>query len=416
MAIVKRMVFGRYDYASFFCFMGYAACSVVVPVVLLQIARDLNFPLAEGGKGAGGALQLGRSIPMVISMVACGFLAGRWGKIRTLGAAMIIMSIGIMLAAWSPVYGLLFAAVAIAGLGEGVVEGLATPVIQDLHVDDEPGRYINFSHSFWSVGVVGTVLIAGLLITLGVSWRIVLSLASLFALISAVLYLMPYHGPQRPDRSETLHWSTVCGHAWDLMKIRRFWLFFTAMFLAGGGEFCLTFWVSSFIQLDYGGDPWMGGLGTAFFAGGMIVGRMVSGFLVRQEHLKELVVYAALGGTLVSLFPPLLGAGAIWILFVLLFFIGIATGPFWPSIQSYCVDRVKGDSTMIYILLSCAGVPGCGVFAWLMGVAGDHFGLRASFFMVPACYLLLGALILWDWMVLRRERRSGDTGVEKSQE
>ena len=160
--MAKKMVFGRYDYAAFSCFIAYACCSLVVPVCLVQLAQSLGFPLGEGGKGAGGALQLGRSIPMVAAMLFCGFAAGRWGKVRSLGVAMVLMSVGIGLAAIAPAYGLLFAAVAVAGLGEGVVEGLATPVIQDLHIDDEPGRYINFSHSFWSVGVVGTVMLAGL--------------------------------------------------------------------------------------------------------------------------------------------------------------------------------------------------------------------------------------------------------------
>ena len=329
--MAKKMVFGRYDYAAFSCFMAYACCSLVVPVCLVQLAQSLGFPLGEGGKGAGGALQLGRSIPMVAAMLFCGFAAGRWGKVRSLGVAMLLYC--------------------------------------------------------------------------GVSWRFVLAGACVISLVPAFLFLLPYHGPQKPDRQEQLHWTTVSGHALELVKTPRFWLFFTAMFLAGGGEFCLTFWVSSFIQLDYSASALMGGLGTAFFAGGMIVGRMVSGFLVSQEKLRHLVVGCAVAGTLLGLFPPLLSADMIWILFGLLFFLGIATGPFWPSIQSYCVDRVKGDSTMIFILLSCAGVPGCGFFAWLMGVVGDRWGLRDSFFLVPACYAGLGLLIAYDWCVLRRERQ-----------
>ena len=191
--MAKKMVFGRYDYAAFSCFMAYACCSLVVPVCLVQLAQSLGFPLGEGGKGAGGALQLGRSIPMVAAMLFCGFAAGRWGKVRSLGVAMVLMSVGIGLAAIAPAYGLLFAAVAVAGLGEGVVEGLATPVIQDLHIDDEPGRYINFSHSFWSVGVVGTVMLAGLLLYCGVSWRFVLAGACVISLVPAFLFLLPYH-------------------------------------------------------------------------------------------------------------------------------------------------------------------------------------------------------------------------------
>ena len=396
-----KMVFGRYDFANFFCFGSYAACSVAVPVVLVSLAQDLNFPLAEGGKGAGGALQLGRSIPMVVAMLFCGFAAGRFGKLRSLGAAMLFMSVGILCAAWSPCYLPLFAAIAVAGLGEGVVEGLATPVIQDLH-QDEPGRYINFTHSFWSVGVVGTVLAAGALLSAGVSWRWILTGCSLFALVPAFMYLLPSK-KYGAERHQKLSFGTVFGHAVDVMGLKRFWLFFAAMFLAGGGEFCLTFWVASFIQLDYGADAWMGGLGTAFFAGGMIVGRMGSGMLVRQSRLLQLILLCSVIGTVLGLFPPFLSS--VWILFVLLFFLGIVTGPFWPSIQSYCVDRLKdSDSTMIYILLSCAGVPGCGFFAWMMGVVGDSWGLRDSFYLVPFCYGGLGLLLLLDAWLHRSKR------------
>lgn len=396
------MVFGRYDLASFTCFAAYAGCSVIVPVVLVEVAQSLGFPLAEGGTDAGGAIQLGRSIPMVISMLFCGFAAGWWGKLRVLGVAMIFMACGILAAAWVPNYALLFLAVAFAGLGEGVVEGLATPVVQDIH-PDEPGRYINFTHAFWSVGVVLTVLLAGWMLQEKISWRFILSCCGILALIPALLFLLPYHGPQKINReAERMDFRTVWNNAVHLMKIPRFWLFFVAMFLAGGGEFCLTFWVASFIRLDYAGSAWMGGLGSAFFAGGMIVGRMGFGFLVRQQYLKHLIVGTALGGTLLGIFPPLLNSLAG--LFALLFFLGICTGPFWPSVQSYCVDRVKGDSTMIFILLSCAGVPGCGVFAWLMGVAGKWYGLRPSFFLVPICYFLLACLIACDWFVSNRER------------
>src|SRR5579884_665935 len=51
----RRMVFGRYDYASFLTFIAYAAGSVVVPVCLVALARELGFRLDRGGLAAGGA-------------------------------------------------------------------------------------------------------------------------------------------------------------------------------------------------------------------------------------------------------------------------------------------------------------------------------------------------------------------------
>jgi len=81
----RRLVFGRFDHATFLSFFHYAAGSVVVPIVLISLARELGFSLEEGGMTAGGALQLGRTITMMVTMLLCGFVAGRWGKRRTFG-------------------------------------------------------------------------------------------------------------------------------------------------------------------------------------------------------------------------------------------------------------------------------------------------------------------------------------------
>ncbi len=400
----RKMVFGRYDYAAFGSFFAYASGSVVVPVVLVSLSRDLGFSLESGGMTAGGALHLGRTMAMMLSMVLCGFMAGHWGKRRTFGWAVVLMGVGMGLCVVSPVYGVLFLALMIAGVGEGVIEGLATPFIQNLH-PREPGRYINFTHGFWSVGVLFTVLAAGALLSLGVSWRVITGAVAVLALIPGLLLLLPAgKGQHYPDHPERIHWTVVHDHFIKIVKIPRFWLFFSAMFVAGGGEFCLTFWCASYIQLNFTPAAWAGGVGTAFFAAGMVLGRTGWGYIINQHQLKHLIVYSALAGTLITLSFPVLTN--LWLFFGLLFLAGIATAPFWPSVQSYCADRMPDvDVTMLFILLSCAGVPGCGFFTWLMGyIANNTDGLSVAFYLVPICYIILAALIGVDWYRHRGDR------------
>ena len=408
------MTFGRYDYAAFCSFFAYASGSVVVPVALVLLARDLGFTLEDGGMTAGGALHLGRTMLMVVALLLSGFAAGRWGKRRTMGMAVAMMGLGVMLCAAAPIYGVLFIALMVAGMGEGIIEGLATPFVQGLH-RKEPGRYINFAHSFWSVGVLVTVLASGALISVGVSWRSVIMAVSILSIIAAAIFLLPEtKGKEYPEHPEPIHWKTVWAYHRDILRIRRFWLFFAAMFVAGGGEFCLTFWCASFIQLNFLDAAWAGGLGTACFAAGMVLGRTGWGYLIKQHQLKHLIVWSAVGGTLVTVFFPLVTG--LWTLFCLLFLAGIATAPFWPSVQSYAADRLpQTDTTVLFILLSCAGVPGCGVFTWLMGYVGDHMGgLRTAFYLVPACYLTVAALIGSDWLRSLSENRTAELQREVS--
>ncbi|MDR1744307.1 MAG: MFS transporter, partial [Planctomycetota bacterium] len=299
---MSKLVLGRYDIAACMTFAVYAMCSLIIPMCLVPLAADLHFPLDAGGMGLGGALQVGRAIPMVAAMVLCGFAAGRWGKRRSLGVSILFMCLGIMSCAFAPAYGVVIAALVVSGLGEGVIEGLATPYIQDLHPNDS-GRYLNFSHSFWSVGVVAIVLVAGALLSLGVSWRLLVFGCGLASVVPVLLYLLPGRDGVK-EHDEPAHWKEICSKTRDIVGEKRFWLFFVAMFFAGGGEFCLTFWCASFIQLEYGGSPWVAGAGTACFAAGMFLGRLFSGFWVPQNRLKALVVWTAAAATVVCVFFP----------------------------------------------------------------------------------------------------------------
>jgi MFS family permease len=405
----RRMDFYRYDYAAFLTFLVYASGTVVLPIVLVTMAHDLGFSLESGGMTAGGALPLAGTIPMVAAMLLCGFAAGRWGKRKTFGLSVILMGIGMGFCAIAPGYGILLLALAVAGIGEGVIEGLATPFVQDLHTK-EPGRYINFAHAFWSIGVLTTVLISGALLSLGVSWRLLIGAVAVLTLVPAALLLLPAgKGHEYPEHPEPLHWNAVWNLMISILRVPRFWLFFAAMFVAGGGEFCLTFWCASYIQLNFASSAWAGGIGTACFAAGMVLGRTGWGYLIKQHQLKGLIVLSALAGVVITLFFPILTE--LWLFFGLLFLAGVATAPFWPSVQSYSTDRLPGaDTTMLLILLSCAGVPGCSFFTWLMGYIGNHSGLAKAFYLVPACYSMLVLLVGYDWLSQKFHKHDKDAG------
>ena len=94
-----------------------------------------------------------------------------------------------------------------------------------------------------------------------------------------------------------------------------------------------------------------------------------------------------------------------WLLFLLLILSGIGVAPFWPTAQVYGVTKMPElDSTMLYIYFSAMGIPGCGIFTWLMGYLGDHFGLKGAILVVPACLVLFCAVVYWECWVLEKHR------------
>lgn len=401
---------GRYDYASFATVASYAACSVAVPAILVQMADSLNFSLNSGGLGNGGALQTVRSISMTLAMVFSGFCAAKKGNRLSIAYSVIAMALGILLIAFAPTYLFVLPMLVIAGFGEGIIEGLVTPFVQDLHEKGQ-SNYINLTHSFWSIGIVISVVIIGWLLTIGVSWRFILAILAIISLVPALLLLLPSKTPY-PEKHQGIETKQVAKNAISVLKNKPFWIFFFAIFFAGGAEYCLTFWCSSFIQLNFEGTALLGAIVTAIFALGMFIGRATSAACVSGKFLKHLLLSTGAFATLITLTIPTLATHYTSLpkeivhplLMTLLFLSGIGAAPFWPSIQSLTVRELPAlDTTMVFIILSCAGVPGAGFFTFLMGFLGDKIGLAQSFYIVPTCFTLMAILI---WLGCRATRRA----------
>lgn len=374
--------------------MAYAAGSVIFPVVIPDLARALNFPLDSGGMGTAGSLHAVRCAAMVFAMVSSGFMAGRFGLRKAILPGIILMSISVIGAIFAPSYRFLLLVMLGAGLGEGILEALATPFVQALHQGEEPARYVSFSHSFWSVGVALTTIGAGIMLNYDISWRIALLIVALSGLPGIILLIIPSKKEQL--KLNAVHGQSakeVVNRSVEILKCGRFWLFFAAIFFAGGGEWCLTFWIPTFVQLVHRGSAFASGVAMALFAFGMMAGRMLAGMLIPQRHLPVLLIATGIFSCVIGLFIPF--APDVLTVCVLVTLAGVGVGPFWPCIQSVCVDKLQLDATQIYIILSCAGIPGCGIFTWLQGALGDvrWIGLRHSFFLMPVSILIMTLLL-----------------------
>jgi len=393
---LKKLHFGRYDYAAFLAFIAYAAGSVIFPVVIPDLAEALNFPLESGGMGAAGALHAVRCGAMVLSMACAGFMAGRFGLRSSIIPGLVLMSGAVGITVLVPSYRFLLLIMFFAGAGEGMLEALATPFVQELHRDEEPGRYVNFAHGFWSAGVALATVGAGILLNNDFQWQSALLTVALCGVPGIILLLLPSPAEQvKLNASGSKSGKEVLSSAGKIFRCGRFWLFFAAIFFAGGGEWCLTFWIPTFVRMVHQASVFVSGVAMALFAFGMVLGRMLSGLWVPQKHLPGLLIGSGIFSCLIGILIP--SAPGVVSVCILVTLAGIGIGPFWPTIQSVCVDKLQLDSTLIYIILSCAGIPGRGVFSWLQGMVGDiaFIGLRNSFFLMPLSILIMTVILLF---------------------
>lgn len=375
---------GPLDAAAILAFLCYSASAVATPLCLVQVARELDLSLARGG-----AIEAMRSGLILAVLLASAFAAAHWGKARALGIGLLGLAAGALLYALAPGYGAVLGAIALIGAGSGLVEALINPLVQEQHPDDS-GRYLNLVNAFWSVGIVITVLIGGEWLTRTGRWRPVAGVIGGVSLLTGGWFLAL---ARRFGHVRQHGLGAVWRHKHAILCHPRFPVFVAMMLLAGAVEGGLTFWTASFIQLHHGGLARAAGFGTACFAGGMMAGRLAGGWWVAQRHLHRFILISALAGAVVSLGLPFVRSLAG--LHASLFAAGLSVACFWPSIQAYAVDRTGCEPTALFILLSCAGIPGFAGAAWLMGWIGDRAGLDASLMLLPAGFLLLaGATVL----------------------
>lgn len=378
----SRLTFGALDGAVVSSFLAYSSSATITPICLVVIARELSFTLL-----AGGTIEAVRSTLILVTLVTSGFLAARFGKAKALGVSSLVLGVGLLAYAAAPSYGVILLAGALLGVGGGVIEALINPLVQDLHPEDS-GRYLNIANGFWSVGVFTTMILGGELLTRGVSWRVLMAVVGVVSIASGVAYLLL--NKKRPAVRRSMR--GVLRDKVGILRDRRFWRFVPLMFFGGGTEGAFTFWSASFIQLHLGELPRIAGIGTAIFAAGMIAGRFGSGVLVPQRRLWHLIVTSAASGIVVAFIAP--SVSSVGVFLPVLFLAGLCVACFWPSIQSYSADRIPRDPTSLFILLSCAGIPGFGFASWIMGLIGDRAGLSTAFYVVPAMFAALLAFAL----------------------
>ncbi len=383
------------DYGAIACMLLYAASATVTPICLLAMADELNFSLS-----AGGGIEGVRSMLIFVSLFFGGFMAAKVGKVRSLTTGLFGLTIGYLVYAFAPSYSAILGATVILGLASGIIEGLINPLVADIHPGDS-GRYLNITNAFWSVGVLTTVILAGDLLTRGISWRNI----AIFLAICSFVVGIGMHLLRRQDVSHGgLTIKQVIGQYRACVQVKRFWVFCAMMVFAGGAEGAFTFWSASYIQVNFAANPRMGGFGTAFFAAGMMAVRLIGGMLVGQKYLRRFILTSAGFGCIVAFIIPFVETVSLF--FLVLFLAGMSIACFWPSIQSYAVDRIPHiDATAAFILMSCAGVPGFGLASLIMGFIGDAVGLGKSFFIVPSFLLILVILVILERNVVSKSQK-----------
>lgn len=368
------------DFAVMTTMLFFASSATIIPISLINITKDLSISFTEIS-----ILNIISTIQLIFALLLTYHLAAKFSKIKLIRFSLIITGIGIFLTSFCRNFWQILIVFILIGFGSGFLEGILTPIVEDLHPNDQ-GKKMNLVHAFWPIGVCITHLFAGELLSRNVSWRYIFPGLALFLIFANFLFPSSkkiHLPPSRADFKHTL----------EIFSKSRFWLLGMALFFSGGAEGGFAFWTASYIQIHFNKLPRIGGLGAAIFAIGMVIGRFLTSRLAYKFKLKDLLYFFSSASFILSLlfffFTPNL-----YLLFAFMLAIGITIACLWPSIQSYSGSVLKVDPTMLMIYIACFGTIGYSSATFFMGIIGDNINLQSSFIIAPV-YLMFLLIILF---------------------
>jgi len=364
--------------AAAFNFVVYAITSISLSISLVHIKNELNFSLTQSS-----SFSFISSIEQTLILLFTPIFASKYGKVKILKISLFILISGVLCFSFSFNYISALLSLLCMGLGTALQEALLTPIVGDLYPENVNAK-MNVMHAFWPLGICGSLIFIGYLLSNGVSWRYVYLGISLIAFFNFWFY---------PSSKKIAFNKTNFNieTAKQIFKSGSFWFFGLTLFFVGGAEGAFSFWSATYIQINLKTSTFIAGIITACFSLGIMIGRFSSAKLLTKIPVPKMIIISAFLTFLVSF--TFYFVDSIYKLSAFLFFMGIFLACLWPTVQSYAAVVLPFDSTAIMIFLSCFGVPGYSTSSFIMGMIGDRLGLFYAFIIVVPIFVLFPPIL-----------------------
>lgn len=263
-----------------------------------------------------------------------GWLIRKFGTGKVTLVSILITALGLIGISFSPNIYLMLLFSIIMGYGAGAIDtGLNNFV--SLHYK---AQHMNWLHCFWGVGVTVSPMIMAQFLTgeMG-SWRGGYRVVALMQVVIALLVLVTlpkWKKSEAPVTAESEEKSDK--NLIDILKTKGMITSILSLGLYCTMEFLLGTWGATFIVNTLGLSPDTAAMWVSLYYGGIMLGRVISGFVSMKYSDKNLIrggIAVSFVGMIILLLP--LGATSL----VGLLLIGVGFGPVFPSTLHAIPDR-----------------------------------------------------------------------------
>lgn len=294
------------------------------------------------------------------------FLSGvvirKFGTPKVTFVSILLTALGLLGISFSPNIIVMMIFTVIMSYGAGAIDtGLNNYI--SLHFK---ARHMSWLHAFWGLGVTISPLILSFVLDNGSSWRNSYRIISLMQFSIALivgLYLKKWINFDKKQTKDIDVSEEKSNEKFNIFRIKGLITSILSQGFYCSMEFLIGTWGASYLVNVYGSDPANAARWISLYFCGIMLGRLVSGFVSIKMSDKLLIrgsIIISFIGLLVLALPvgEIASAG--------LLFIGFGFGPIFPSILHSVPDRFGKKFSADITGFHMGGAYGIGFFSQLI--------------------------------------------------
>ena len=335
------------------------------------------------GKGDAGALFTLMSFGILVGSLLFGPVVDRRGYKSLLLLAVALIAAGLEGIAFAPSVGWLRAAVALIGFGGGIVNGGTNALVADVSAGERSAG-LSLLGVFFGIGAVGVPFALSLLLDRFSYGALIAGVGALVLVPLAATALAPFPAPKQAQ-------GFPLADAGRLLRDPALLLFGMILFFESGMEITVGGWTATYFQeeLGIGGQRALAFLSLYWF--GLMLARLTLGTLLgRVAPARVLLACLGVGfvGAVLLLATRNVAAAATGV-----FLLGCGCAASFPVVLGFVGDRYAQLSGTAFSVVIVMALTGGMLLPYATGALGAAHGLRASFLIVPAAFVLMAALL-----------------------
>lgn len=326
-----------------------------------------------------GYISMSIALMTVVSALIAPSLIKRFRTEWIVAISILLTIVGLLGFSFSKYYWMLFIFVVPYGLGAGSVDAALNHYVANHY----SSRVMNFLHCFYGLGAIISPLIMGLALkhahwNEGYQW---VSYIQIGILALFVLSFPLWRKNKKEEQEEKIPSKSIK----DALKLPAVILTLIAFFSYCAGEATCFIWTSSYFEARYTSldEGIVAAFGSIIF-GGLMLGRLISGFIsnkIKDKNLIRIGILIELLGILLIFLPiDNFVLTAIGFLFT-----GIGMGPIYPSIQHMALINFGAEYSAPVIGLQMASAY---IGTMFMPMVFGHLFQNIGYFVLPI-YLII---------------------------